>query len=194
MTRQVELRDVFDKYLSLDPSDLTIVNSENLKDGWHLWDTNETVKVLEQFFCSKTTLETSGEDRPPKTLIVTFDNYGVSGHPNHISVHNGVVKFYKTTLETSGKDSSFKLLTLTSKSIFLKYFSPLDFVFTVFSEKLSVVLDIGGPKKTYLCTNLQDPLFLFNGMRFYKSQNVWFRKLFSLFSTYAYLNELLVVE
>ena len=53
-------------------------------------------------------------------LIVTFDEYGVSGHPNHIDVHNGLKHLNTTSTMT------YDYMLLESVSIWRKYMSYAD--------------------------------------------------------------------
>ena len=101
--------------------------------------------------------------------ILTFDIGGVSGHPNHVSVSQAC---------GIGFTRKIKLVQLKTVSMLVKYaVPPFDLIWPWNSELLSVI-DFGD---IFACANL---------MRLYKSQNVWFRQLFTLFSRYAYFNTL----
>lgn len=60
--------------------------------------------------------------------IITFDDYGVSGHPNHIAIS-----------KACSQVNCSKILTLESTNIVRKYISLLDFfISTFYSENLTV--------------------------------------------------------
>lgn len=48
-------------------------------------------------------------------VIVTFDEMGISHHPNHIAAHNGVAHLFES------ERYKFDVLTLTTVSKFRKY-------------------------------------------------------------------------
>jgi N-acetylglucosaminylphosphatidylinositol deacetylase len=58
-------------------------------------------------------------------VIVTFDESGVSGHPNHVSLLRGAKEYVSTVAPHA------RLYTLTSVSILRKYISILDGVVTL---------------------------------------------------------------
>lgn len=68
--------------------DLEIINDERLKDGPNfLWDSD----VIASFIAQKVNqILTSNKDKRNNIQLITFDNYGISGHPNHISTFKGV--------------------------------------------------------------------------------------------------------
>lgn len=103
--------------------------------------------------------------------MLTFDEFGVSHHPNHIAVCHGVKKALQS-LSTKGHDiQGFKLV---SKNVVRKFIGPLDIIFAyIFSE--------------YFIHKLS-PFYTILGMMAHASQFVWYRKLFVLFSSYTYIN------
>lgn len=71
----------------------------------------------------------SSKEAPQATVdaIITFDAHGVSGHPNHKSLHAGAHTFLKALMHRhSGWECPIKLYTLTTTSVFRKYLSLLD--------------------------------------------------------------------
>ena len=103
--------------------------------------------------------------------ILTFDRGGVSGHPNHVSIADASLLEFKRPI---------KVVQLVSVPTLLKYAIP--------------PLDILSPWDTDLVSiNSADPAACSNLMKLYASQNVWFRRLFTLFSRYAYINTLRLV-
>lgn len=107
-------------------------------------------------------------------LVITFDNYGVSGHSNHISIHDAL-----QSLSNKGiLPNNLRAFHLKSSSIFRKYVSILDLPLTILtSQYLSVVSPWGLLKGWWAMLN-------------HWSQFVWFRALYIVFSRYMLMNTL----
>lgn len=108
----------------------------------------------------------------PAALIVTFDEVGVSSHPNHIATFKGV----EQALASTSSVDSLRVtgLKLESTNIFRKFTGVLDLFFSHFTS-------------TVLMYNL-NVFTIFKAMWCHKSQFVWYRALFILFSRYTYVN------
>ncbi|CAL1289577.1 unnamed protein product [Larinioides sclopetarius] len=106
------------------------------------------------------------------TVVISFDEYGISGHLNHIALCEGVK--YLSLKGLLSPDCDVFLL----KSVFLvqKY---LGFIF--------VPLFYFCGKFHYVST-FQDVKTIWKSMKEHKSQFVWFRKLYIIFSQYVYMN------
>jgi N-acetylglucosaminylphosphatidylinositol deacetylase len=102
--------------------------------------------------------------------IITFDSLGISGHPNHIAVHNGVKSYLQNT-EVQG----FQLVTT---SLIRKYIGILDILVSPAFDGEKIVLLTPHISLAYLA------------MKAHYSQFVWFRRLFIMFSRYPYINTL----
>jgi N-acetylglucosaminylphosphatidylinositol deacetylase len=61
-------------------------------------------------------------------MIVTFDKFGISSHPNHIAVHKGVAKVFE--------DPTFPIdvMTLTTVNVVRKYLGYGDIYLNDFNE------------------------------------------------------------
>ncbi|XP_062109210.1 uncharacterized protein LOC133819858 isoform X1 [Humulus lupulus] len=110
-------------------------------------------------------------------FIITFDNYGVSGHCNHCDVYHGVRR-----LLSDGSQKDIEAWELVSTNIVRKYSGPLDIWFSYLYATLS-----GGEMRCLLNEHTQKS---FLAMAQHSSQWVWFRKLFVAFSSYTYVNTL----
>ncbi|CBZ53037.1 hypothetical protein NCLIV_028260 [Neospora caninum Liverpool] len=66
----------------IDKTEAVVVDRDDLQDGWAPWSPERVADVVEEF--------TESNDI---STIFTFDAHGVSRHPNHISVYNGVRKY-----------------------------------------------------------------------------------------------------
>lgn len=104
--------------------------------------------------------------------VVTFDKYGVSGHKNHISLYYAVA-----SLCLDKKIPSYcKLYILESVNILRKYVQLFDLPFSLLTSSY-----------WYIVTYKQRKI-IHTAMAAHKSQYVWFRKLFMLFSRYTLIN------
>lgn len=128
-------------------------------------------------------------------ILMTFDEYGVSGHVNHIDTFHGVC-----TLVSRGRDlavpsnvSTFpgrmELWTLQSEKNIVSKYLPLLSWWLLF---LSLFLDVSTVKvdsknRTY---RLYEPHCNWEAMKTHQSQFVWYRRLFVIFSCYTYANTL----
>nr|CAB3264864.1 N-acetylglucosaminyl-phosphatidylinositol de-N-acetylase-like [Phallusia mammillata] len=103
--------------------------------------------------------------------IITFDDYGVSGHINHKSAYKSVRHLVRS------KICSRDLQAFSLESVFLprKYIQVLDIFISLFYEWLDsdTTLIVASPADYYTA---------YNSMLKHQSQLVWFRKLFVIFS------------
>jgi len=101
-------------------------------------------------------------DRWKITTIISFDQYGVSGHRNHSSIYYALLKLSQT--------SQIHFLSLQSLPIYRKYFTLLELLRVYFMPKsLTFVLPV------------KDSLTPHKAMFEHRSQLVWFRYLYLLF-------------
>ncbi|KAM5572895.1 hypothetical protein ABKV19_012782 [Rosa sericea] len=140
----------------------------NPQDGFgKVWNHNLLAKIIEEEVVNQ------GID-----LIITFDNYGVSGHCNHCDVHYGVRK-----LLLASSQRNVEAWELVSTNIFRKYSGPVDIWFSnLYSMQCS--------NEMLHCLVNEQPRKSFLAMAQHASQWVWFRKLFVAFSTCTYVNTL----
>lgn len=147
---------------------IVIVDDVQLRDGMgESWEAQIVANHVEAV---------AAEVQP--ALIVTFDGYGVSGHPNHRAVYQGVLQFiYKYR----GSSQFIDLQVLESVSLMRKYSALLDVVFSLLSSAVS-----GGT----VCRVSTSPWVTWQAMTEHQSQLVWYRKLFVVLSRYTYVNTL----
>jgi N-acetylglucosaminylphosphatidylinositol deacetylase len=138
--------------------DSEIIDIQSMQDGPNYWPAESVSKVVSSYMKKHVGI----------SAVFTFDARGVSDHPNHISVHKGLVHLYNK------ERPNWNLFCLTSVGIFRKYCPLIDWCLLPFSRSL---------------WTLEPTLQSLALMRHYESQNVWFRKLFSIFSRYSYLND-----
>ncbi|MES1912372.1 MAG: hypothetical protein MHM6MM_004658 [Cercozoa sp. M6MM] len=152
-TRAAELRKAA---LKLGVSgDVTVLDHSLMKDGPVLWS-SAAVRDAVQSHIDNTL-------RNKVDMVLTFDDYGVSGHPNHIATYRGV-KLVPHSLK----------YVLESVPIWRKYCIPLDALLLL--RESNVVLS-----NEHTAINVQ-------AMQAHASQWVWFRRLFVLLSRYTRVN------
>ncbi|KAI2789874.1 N-acetylglucosaminyl-phosphatidylinositol de-N-acetylase [Penicillium oxalicum] len=100
-----------------------------------IWSPDHITSLLASAFAPDlaATLNGSAKKNPSKAptstidVLLTFDQHGVSNHPNHRSLYHGAVHFLRTMM--AGKDGfacPVTMYTLTSTSMLRKYVGVLD--------------------------------------------------------------------
>ncbi|GFN95553.1 N-acetylglucosaminyl-phosphatidylinositol de-n-acetylase [Plakobranchus ocellatus] len=107
------------------------------------------------------------------TYVFTFDDIGITGHPNHISVS---VMSRQLAQAKGFSHGEVKFFELESVSLPRKYISFLDLPFNMGSNHLTFVLSV------------TDILRAQRAMCAHRSQMVWFRALYIIFSRYMVIN------
>ncbi|CAL1385883.1 unnamed protein product [Linum trigynum] len=154
--------------LKVQPQQVKILDHPDLQDGFGLvWDRGLLSKTI------KEEVSTHHID-----TVITFDNYGVSGHCNHRDVHYGVRKLLEDASERR-----IEAWELVSNNMLRKYIGPVDIW-------LSMLLASKASSGVAYCLLNEQPLKSFSAMAAHSSQWVWFRKLFVSFSSYTYVNTL----
>eukprot|EP00747_Dinoflagellata_sp_TGD_P079222 gnl/TRDRNA2_/TRDRNA2_160426_c0_seq1.p1 gnl/TRDRNA2_/TRDRNA2_160426_c0~~gnl/TRDRNA2_/TRDRNA2_160426_c0_seq1.p1 ORF type:complete len:335 (-),score=40.46 gnl/TRDRNA2_/TRDRNA2_160426_c0_seq1:35-1039(-) len=165
--------------LGIEGDDLRILDMEEFQDG------------MEEVWCHdaiSTQVLDFVRDREAN-LVITFDGTGVSGHPNHIATCHGVCRANaivraankRVLLRGEGSHAAgevnnpppFQLLLLDSVSMRCKYLGPL-----------GAWLASGWGSA---CTCV-DPTACLQALFAHRTQLVWYRLLFAMFSVYAYVN------
>jgi N-acetylglucosaminylphosphatidylinositol deacetylase len=105
--------------------------------------------------------------------LLTFDAHGVSGHRNHRAAHAGVL----AALRSSRAPRQMQAFELESVPLARKYAGPLDWPLSGLSPHVAFVSIAG-------FWQLQRALSC------HRSQLVWFRQLYRVFSRYMFVNTL----
>lgn len=113
------------------------------------------------------------------SMVISFDACGVSGHTNHRAVHCGLRRLM---LERRTLDISFEAWQLVSAGLLRKFMGVLD-------APLSMREAAAAPDSV-VCYRAVSPMCIMGAMGKHRSQWVWFRKLFVVFSRYTYVNTL----
>ncbi|NWX05260.1 PIGL acetylase, partial [Caloenas nicobarica] len=156
--------------LGIPASDVTVIDHRDLPDNPAVeWDTQLLAAfVLEHIEANNI------------NLVITFDAGGVSGHANHISLYTAL----------RYRDCWFEIfilflclgchvLVLESVNLFRKYISVLD-------VPLSCLL----PRDVLFILTEEETEQARRAMRCHRSQLLWFRHVYMLFSRYMVINSL----
>ena len=141
-----------------------VVDHELLQDGMSNNWPAEVVRDVVLGFLQKHEFET----------VVTFDEYGVSGHPNHIMTHRGVVLALQQLRISNTDHANIVGLKLHSTNVLRKFLGLIDLPLSCFfAEHIAINFNL---------------FRVIQGMAAHKSQNVWYRILFVIFARYSYVN------
>uniref|UniRef100_A0A8C5UAQ1 N-acetylglucosaminylphosphatidylinositol deacetylase n=1 Tax=Malurus cyaneus samueli TaxID=2593467 RepID=A0A8C5UAQ1_9PASS len=151
--------------LGIPASDVTVIDHRDLLDDPAVeWDTQLLATLVLKHIEAKNI-----------NLVVTFDAGGVSGHANHISLYTAV-----RYLHSEGKlPEGCRVLVLESVNLFRKYISFLDVL-------ISCLL----PRDELFILTEEETEQAKRAMRCHRSQLLWFRQLYVLFSRYLVVNSL----
>lgn len=115
---------------------VVVLDDEKLQDGMdEAWDAKYIATILTKFFAPA--IATQSKNQAPKTnidVLLTFDNHGVSSHPNHIALLSGSKTFLTQTMARHrGWEAPIKLYALKTTNVLRKYGSVLDAPLTMLS-------------------------------------------------------------
>ena len=162
-TREKELSKVAD---FLDLKSIEILEDDKLQDDINkLWEFDYVGNEINEYFKRENGFEKFGS-------IITFDEKGVSRHPNHISTSNGVISFLRNNKQKI-IDSKIETYFLDTYPWIMQY----SFLFPL----------IGFYLKDYGFLN-KNALYTYNLMKIHFSQFNFYRKLHTLISGYTYFN------
>ena len=140
-----------------------------LQDNLYLkWDEKIISKIIKNYL----------NENKDVNYIFTFDENGVTKHPNHISCFKGIEKFINENRKFV-IENNIKFFLLESFNVFNQYSLILPFIFFYLGE-------FGFFKGNFLEE--------FKIMKIYESQFNWKRKLHVIFSGYTYFNSFIKVE
>ncbi|KFV95445.1 N-acetylglucosaminyl-phosphatidylinositol de-N-acetylase, partial [Eurypyga helias] len=163
--------------LGIPASDVTVVDHRDLPDNPAVeWDMQLLAALVLKH------IEANNIN-----LVVTFDAGGVSGHANHISLHTALRYSVLHTsvnalLSCSRVNMVFVwccVLVLESVNLFRKYISVLD-------VPISCLL----PRDALFVLTEEETEQARRAMRCHRSQLLWFRHIYMLFSRYMVINSL----
>ncbi|KAI8379505.1 putative deacetylase LmbE-like domain-containing protein [Radiomyces spectabilis] len=154
--------------LGIQPAQVKSLDHPDLQDGMNQTWSSSVVAAAVKNYVVKNKIDT----------VITFDDHGVSGHPNHIAAYNGA--------KQAASEGSFKLYKLVSIPLVRKYIGVADLMPITVQQVLNKHhhLLMLAPPGAYLISH--------KAMRQHASQLVWFRWLYVTFSRYMYVNELAI--
>lgn len=178
LQRKQEFKSVMEKLGPL--ANLKIITDDHLLDGTDQhWDVDDVAYHIDKYIRFKR------DQSEAVNTIVSFDSYGVSGHDNHRSI-------FRALKDLKKRHQKLKLYFLNSVNIVRKYMSFFDALATSMPQLLNRSPDDGG--KMTLALNLSGYKKLRQLLTLHKSQMVWFRQLYMIFSRYMFLNDFKVVS
>lgn len=155
--------------LGIKPANVRVMDDIRWLDGEnHIWHKQSLQRLIMDEILSKNITE-----------LITFDEYGVSGHSNHQAI-------YKVVRSIRLKVDYVKFYTLKSINLIQKYLAFFDFsVYYLFLNKANYQIHL---------IDIDEYFKLVDAFYSHQSQLVWFRRLYSIFSKYMYLNVLSELE
>jgi N-acetylglucosaminylphosphatidylinositol deacetylase len=149
------------------------IHNENMIDGMTIkWD-EQTIRDTVKQYVQENNIK----------AIFTFDQYGISNHINHRSIYHALSRLEvidepqkekkEGEQEGEGQKKTIKIYYLETTNIIRKYIGMAELLLVPFKEFSFVRFNY---------------FHGFNSMAMHKSQFVWFRHLFVLFSRYTYIN------
>ncbi|RLN98676.1 hypothetical protein BBJ28_00017541 [Nothophytophthora sp. Chile5] len=169
------------EFLGLSSTNVQVLEDPKLQDGMQTqWDVAHVASVVLAYM-----------DKHAIDAVFTFDDYGVSGHANHIATHFGVKRALKQQQERCNvaPDAGTKAASpvrgwaLESTGLLRKYVGVLD---TALSFWQSGGRNEGQSDRQFVF--LGRPLWNYRAMALHRSQFVWYRRLFVVFSRYTFIN------
>lgn len=152
--------------LGIPRKNIFIIDDPKLRDGIEeTWDHTLIRKVVFGLINSQDI-----------SVLVSFDEYGISSHPNHRAIYEAISPL---RLNSTKNDAAF--LTLSSVSLFRKYLSFLDIIVAAIDQSL-------GKSSLLITLSFTDYYRLVKALFNHKSQMVWFRWLYAMFSRYMFVN------
>jgi N-acetylglucosaminylphosphatidylinositol deacetylase len=179
-----------------------VIQLNELKDHpTESWSIDQATQCLRA--CLRQEIDNDAQ-KYSKICIFTFDQDGVSGHINHRDTFLAVRQLYLEEQE-NGFSSTERDLSLPAKlmvflletepSLFQKYFPVYEWLslilFWIHLVPQISPLKYDGPSHVKeLIFRLRYPCLNWRAMATHRSQFVWYRRLFVVFSCYTYVNRL----
>jgi N-acetylglucosaminylphosphatidylinositol deacetylase len=143
-------------------------------------------------------------------VLYTFDTKGVSGHQNHIDTHLGVCHLMvqqRLNAQTCSGDASESLLVREAWQLFsernaiVKYLPVISWMLLILSfvsendpfVKILNQFEQSRPNDVVRVFRLHQPTLNWRAMATHRSQFVWYRRLFVVFSCYTYYNQMRLI-
>ncbi|KAG7094975.1 hypothetical protein E1B28_005773 [Marasmius oreades] len=178
--REEELHKSLD-VLGVEPSHRSILDHPDLRDNITIyWDSELLSNVVKPFVVNNDI-----------DIILTFDDQGISGHPNHKSLPNAMRHMLHTFTDSEGPPRIFSLVTVPLPIKYVGILSPILAKIYIFGAEglgVGVVNGVSLPQVTFVA-GIDEYVTALRAMRQHWSQLVWFRWLNVMFSRYIWVNE-----
>lgn len=136
---------------------------------------------LDSVWGAESILRQMNEMKNKYEIICSFDERGVSGHPNHCSIGRAMDLFIIQEKQKKHNANATTVYQLQTLPLWLKYLGPLGGFFTLQIYRNS----------QHLCRGISlwdSYVFGYRAMLEHRSQLVWFRRLYLIFSVYMTVN------
>ena len=162
-----------------------IADSEDLQDGpANHWPLEEIANVVHE--CVQ---------HYSPDVILTFDDKGVSKHPNHVQTHRGVMRFLMEAKMGAIPNAEYtnentpEVWVLETTPLYRTFMGAMDYWASVVSTTTRTKhssLAVASSSSVMFCA--KNPSLILEAMRTHATQWVWFRKLYVTFSRYSLMN------
>jgi N-acetylglucosaminylphosphatidylinositol deacetylase len=197
------------KVLNINEKNIAILDHYALRDGMlEKWDSLAVATAVSA--AVRKIIESQGNSRKGNSnsnsagvCIVTFDAKGISGHPNHSAVFRGVEEFLQSSADLYMSSNHVVVCYKLETVSILRKFSSIFDISTSFCihllKKALTTCNYKQKNDTYpKSVDWPDNLLLIGGgiklthlaMIEHKSQYIWWRQLFVIFSRYSFINTL----
>jgi len=157
------------------------------------WDTKLLSRLMLNHFAPD--MAKLASNKPPKSnidVLITFDQWGISSHPNHKALYHASKTFLQQMMRRhSGWEAPIKIYTLTTTTTLRKYMSIVDSMASVMDVIFSRKEEGDVPSPLFFVSTPMDyrkaQVAMTSG---HKSQMVWFRWGWITFSRYMIINYL----
>lgn len=129
-----------------------------------------------------------GDNGSKGWALLTFDGWGVSGHPNHRDTSRGVVAMAAAQSGTATPNNIHSVWQLRSEPLLLKFLGPLGAALGALLALLLALLSVRRAGAIAVVPAPRPVLASLRAMRLHASQWVWFRWLFVGLSSYGWVN------
>ncbi|KAL2075138.1 hypothetical protein VTL71DRAFT_80 [Oculimacula yallundae] len=177
--------------------DVFIVESPEFPDSMTtVWDKQGIATLLSSAFAPNLSNPMTNKSLTAPTatidVLITFDNTGVSSHPNHISLFHGARHFISSLIHNRpGWGCPVDLYTLTSVNVMRKYISFFDSIISLLVIIASKKVMDEHPSPLLFLSGVEDVRIAQKAMTTaHKSQMRWFRWGWIGLSRYMMVNDL----
>ncbi|KAG6549176.1 hypothetical protein Mapa_009402 [Marchantia paleacea] len=160
--------------LKVPAENVKVLDHPSLQDGHaQQWSQQLLVQIIAEAVQSQTI-----------DCVITFDKYGVSGHPNHSALSRALRAYLVEISKDFISTGQIEGWELESVNIARKYSGVLEIFFSTLRWLWT------RKRGQFHCFVTPNPLTSVGAMKQHKSQWLWYRRLFVVFASYTYVNTL----